>query len=81
MEELEVSEEPCKFKLPNIEVVCTMMGDERYVRNDVLQFVDVLSGKEILSVGTENFDDYYPYCHLEYHPENMYCNRRAEDGK
>lgn len=80
MNELEVSEEPCKIKLPNIEVVCTMMGDTKYESNDVLQFVDVLSGKEIMSVGTENYNDYYPYCHLEYHPENMYCNRRAEDG-
>ena len=81
MEELEISKEPCKVSLPNIEVFCAMMADDRYKRNDVLLFFDVLSGKEILSVGTESYDDYYPICHLEYHPENMYCNRRAEDGK
>lgn len=74
MEELVVSEEPCKIKLPNIEVVCTMMEDEEYERHDVLQFIDVMSGAEILSVGTKNYDDYYPYCCLEYNPENMYCN-------
>lgn len=79
-EELDVSEEPCKFNLPNIEVVCKMMEDTYYERNDILQFIDVLSGEEILSVGTGNYDDYYPYCHMEYHPENMYCNRRLEDG-
>ena len=81
MEELEISEKPCKVKLPNIEVVCKMMEDSEYENNDVLQFIDILSGKEILSVGTENYDDYYPCCHLEYHPENMYCNREVtEDG-
>lgn len=74
MEELVVSDEPCKIKLPNIEVVCSMMEDDVYENNDVLRFVDVMSGREILLVGTENWDDYYPVCRLEYHPENMHCN-------
>lgn len=78
MEELEVSDTPCKIKLPDIEVFCLMMADDRYERNDVLLFIDVLSGKEILSVGTMNYDDYYPCCHMEYHPENMYCNREVK---
>jgi hypothetical protein len=77
MEELVVSEGPCKIKLPNIEVVCKMEDDTYYEKNDVLLFFDVLSGKEILAIGTKNYDDYYPYCRLDYHPENMYCNRKA----
>lgn len=43
--------------------------------DDILVFVDVKNGKEILKVGTGNTDDYYPYCVLEYTPENLSCNR------
>ena len=75
MEELEVSETSCKTKLPDIEVFCVMSAVGEYEgESDVLCFYDVLSGKKIMAVGTENTNDYYPYCILEYHPENMYCN-------
>jgi hypothetical protein len=75
MEELEVSETPCKIKLPNIEVLCELSEVGEYEgESDVLCVYDVLSGKKIMAVGTENYDDYYPCCVLEYHPENMYCN-------
>lgn len=75
MDELETEDEPCKIKLPNIEVCCHMMGDCLYEKNDVLVFVDSKSGKEILKIGTQNTNDYYPYCILEYTPENMYVNQ------
>ena len=81
MNDLEVSDTPCKIHLPNVEVVCQMREDNYYERNDVLEFVDVLNGKKILAVGTGNYDDYYPYCVLEYMPENMSCNEgRADNG-
>ena len=74
MRDLVIVKEPCKIKLPDICVCCTMRPDDEWGKNEVLSFVDVLSFKEILAVGTENTDDYYPCCILEYHPENMYCN-------
>lgn len=78
MRELAIVEEPCKIKLPDIRVCCTMRPDDgKWCKNEVLSFIDVLSGKEILAVGTENYDDYYPYCILEYSPENMYCNMKG----
>ena len=81
MYDLEVSDAPCKIHLPNIEVVCRMQEDNYCERNDVLEFIDVLNGKQILAVGTANYDDYYPYCVLEYTPENMSCNEgRASDA-
>ena len=81
MHDLEVSDTPCKIHLPNIEVVCRMQEDDNYERNDVLEFIDVLNGKKILAVGTANYDDYYPYCVLEYTPENMSCNEgRVSDA-
>lgn len=74
MEDLAVVDEGCSIELPNIEVVCTMREDGRYGKNDILVFVDTGNGKEILAVGTGNTGDYYPYCVLEYNPENMSCN-------
>lgn len=79
MEELQTTDEPCEVPLPNVEVVCHMKEDDKWVNNDVLVFVDAVNGKEILSIGTENYDDYYPYCVLHYTPENMSCNERRGD--
>ena len=74
LEDLVVVDEPCKIRLPDIEVVCHMMEDDQWERNDVLVFVDALNGKTILELGTANWNDYYPYCVMEYTPENMSCN-------
>ena len=74
MNELEIVEEPCKIKLPNILVCCHMKGDGEWAKNDILIFVDIENGKTILEIGTENYDDFYPYCVLNYYPENMSCN-------
>lgn len=54
--------------------VCVRIAKDGGERNDILVFHDVMNGKEILAIGTGNFDDYYPYCVLEYTPENMFCN-------
>lgn len=74
MEELEIVEGTCKIKLPDVSVFCHMRGDTEYEVNDVLVFTDAMNCKEILAIGTENTNDYYPYCVLEYTPENMSCN-------
>ena len=80
MQELEVSNIPCKIPLPNIKVVCRMREEGRF-GNDVLEFIDSQNDKQILAVGTDNYDDWYPYCVLEYSPENMSCNeRRVNNG-
>lgn len=80
MEDLVVVEQPCKIRLPDIEVVCCMLDDDPHPDDDVLVFIDALNGKTILKIGTENTKDYYPYCVMEYTPENMSCNQtRKED--
>lgn len=65
-----------KVAIPNIDVVCSMMpyNDEWSEVNDVLIITDAVTGKVILEIGTTNTNDYYPYFHFEYHPENMACN-------
>ena len=79
MHELEIVEEPCKIKLPNIFVCCHMRGNGDYENNNILVFVDFKNGKEILEIGTGNYDDYYPFCVLIYYPEYMSCNGGVVD--
>src|SRR5690349_1563074 len=39
-----------------------------------LTFVSSTTGKEILRLGTSNYDDYYPNCVLEFLPQNLDAN-------
>ena len=75
MEELQIVEETCSVRLPDVKVRCLMRDSKFHGQiDDVLSFVDVENGKEFLAIGTENTNDYYPYCVFEYTPENMSCN-------
>ena len=82
MKDLEIVDEKCKIKIPNIQVVCKMREDDIFEENDVLEFIDIMNGETILAIGTGNINDYYPYCVFEYYPEKMSCNenRRADNG-
>lgn len=76
MDELQIVEERCKFALPDIKVVCTRRsgGSWDVCGYDVLDFIDIETGKKILAIGTDHTESYYPMCIMEYHPENMACN-------
>lgn len=74
MEELQIVDEKCEVKLPDIKVCCHMRENSKYAENDILVFIDSVNGEEILAIGTANTDDYYPYCVMEYSPEKMHCN-------
>lgn len=58
-------------------VMATMLeatpGDYE-TEHDVLTLTDVVTGKEVLRVGTGNTDDYYPYWVAWFGPEGMACN-------
>ena len=45
-----------------------------YGKCEMLYFTDLLNGKTILVVGTENLDDYYPSFVASWMPENMAVN-------
>ena len=44
---------------------------------DILDIIDIKTSKTILSVGTDNTDDYYPWFVCEYHPEAMSTNQNV----
>jgi len=73
--ELVVLDEAPRYSFPPQEMRCFMKAKNEYgERADVLVMQDTTTGEIVLEVGTENYDDYYPYCHFEYHPEGMACN-------
>jgi len=43
--------------------------------NDLLECIDVVTGKTVLLVGTENSGDYYPSYVANFSPENMAVNQ------
>lgn len=77
-ESLETSDAKPKYSFPGIQVVCSMMPNDMYENNDVLVIKDAVNHQVVLEVGTKNCDDWYPYCHFEYHPENMSVNQNKE---
>lgn len=54
-----------------IKVVGKLNTEAMYSTNDAIDFVDVRNGKTILTIGTFNADDYYPYYVAEWMPENI----------
>lgn len=55
-------------------VVGRMREDGKYSVNNTLELVDVVTGKVVLAVGTDNTDDYYPECVMMFDPSAMASN-------
>lgn len=73
--DLVISDDPPRYSFQPQSMKCYMKGDGDFgYANDVLVMQDEVTGEIILEVGTENYNDWYPYCHFEYHPEGMACN-------
>jgi len=52
-----------------------MKDNNTYSTNDTIQFIDVVTGRVVLEVGTDNTDNYYPYCVMNWNPENLAINK------
>jgi hypothetical protein len=60
---------------PAIEVVGRHRTDGGKWRNDdVLELIDVNTGQVVLEIGTENYDDWYPYFVANFDPKAMVTN-------
>lgn len=70
MGEIKETHEKIRNTFPPVKVNCVMDKEP----NDILIMRDDLNGKEILYVGTNYEDDYYPICTFIWMPENMACN-------
>jgi hypothetical protein len=73
-EDVEVVARPMKNTFPACRVLATHRTDCGPGSADVLVLADVLTGLEVLTVGTENTDDYYPYYVATFDPRAMAVN-------
>lgn len=77
-DDIVTSESQPRFSFPPVKVLCSMMENDDYENNNCIVIRDAENGKTILEAGTKNYDDWYPYCHFRYTPENMACNQGRE---
>lgn len=64
-----------KNAFPPVKVLGLMKDHGEYGRkNDTLQLIDVVTGKVVLEVGTDNTDDYYPWFVGMFDPTAMVSN-------
>lgn len=74
MDRLVVSAEKLVNQFPPCKVLGMMRPRYGYNDSDILDLVDVVTGKVVLSIGTDNQDDYYPTFTAVWSPENMVAN-------
>jgi len=73
LKDLEVTDEKVMNSFPPQKVI-GKMKDDSGMDNDTIQFIDAATGKVVLEVGTDNTDNYYPYCVMHWSPENLAVN-------
>lgn len=74
LQDLVVTDETISNNFPPQEVVGKMKEDSDYSVNDTIQFIDVVTGKIVLEVGTDYSCSYYPCCVMNWNPENLAIN-------
>ena len=75
MDKLFVSpDEPMRNVFPAVRVLARKKANEKYSVNETLELIDVVTGKVVMEVGTDNTDDYYPSFVSAFWPEHMATN-------
>jgi len=72
---LEVTDEPVQYNFPPQKVIGKMKANEEYSQNDVIEFYDATTNDLVLAIGTDNYNDYYPCCILDWRPQNLAINK------
>lgn len=80
MSEIKVSDFKVTNKFKPVKVVGTMRSEHHSCSYDILDFVDVATGKIVLSVGTDYTADYYPSFIYEWTPENLCLNQAVKES-
>ena len=77
MREISVSDTAnMKNVFPPVKVVARYCDKDEDYTNDILELIDVQTGKMILEVGTRNTDDYYPWFVANFYLEDMVHNAK-----
>lgn len=72
--EIIISKTPCSTYFLPQEVVGLYDDD----MEKVIKFIDLHTGKTVMRFGTDYSDSYYPYCVMEWIPENLSTNGRIK---
>ena len=75
LDKLFVEDCPITNTFAPVRVVAKKKSDDTYAKNDTLELVDVVTGKVVLEVGTDNHDDYYPSFVGVFWPQHMSINQ------
>jgi hypothetical protein len=75
MEKLVIDEHDIDTRIPPVEVMGKMKDDDNYYNNKTLQLIDVENGEVVLEVGTDNYNDYYPWFVREWYPKRLHINK------
>lgn len=74
--DLQITSDKVNYNFPPQKVIGKMMlPNSEYYANDIIEFYDAFTDKLVLSIGTDNYDDYYPSCVMNWHPENLNINQ------
>ena len=63
----------CANTFAGEEVDIRLVEGDRYFYGIIA--TSTATGEEILRIGTNDYDDYYPVCILEFHPQNLDVNQ------
>lgn len=72
LDEIVITNEEVTNSFPPQEVIGHMVGDDRMY---VIEFIDVVTGKTVLGIGTDHTDDLYPFCVMNWFPQNLAINQ------
>jgi hypothetical protein len=81
---LTITNKKVKNTFPKHEVLCEMKNEEyvndvNYADDDeLIEMVDVITGKVVLEVGTDISEEYYPSCVMRWYPENLAINSKRK---
>lgn len=68
-------------RFPPVRVAAVLRSeapDDNYA-HDIVDFVDLCTLKVVMSIGTDNTDDYYPWFVAAFHPENLSVNTHIQE--
>lgn len=74
LSDLEVTTDKVDYTFPPQKVFGKMREDQEYSKNDVLELYDITTNKLVLAIGTDNYDDWYPTCIMDWQPQNLAIN-------
>lgn len=75
LEGILVSDEKVTNNFAPVEVEVSYRTKNSYMDDcEILDFIDTKNGKQIMEIGTDNTDDYYPSFVANFTPENMSIN-------